>query len=227
MKAMLNADRARLTVALLLVTTAVLLIVLANGDLPRSVALGTATAPDSGPTVTPTPDRLAIPVLPESPTQLDIGSNLYYYHCMPCHGDRGQGLTDEWRQVWVEDHQDCWARGCHTGKASDEGFPIPRYVPPVSGSPHVIGGFREADDLFDFLRYAHPPQRPGALSDDECWALTAFVLHENGRLPPDVEVGPSAIERSEPRAGIPFAVALGLVLVVILALWAGRRAIHR
>ena len=77
------------------------------------------------PAITPTVDRLAIPVLPEHPTQVELGSSLYYYHCMPCHGDRGQGLTDEWREVWEEDHQDCWAKGCHSFRDQDEVFTIP------------------------------------------------------------------------------------------------------
>jgi cytochrome c len=61
----------------------------------------------------PTVDRLAIPVLPDHPTQVEIGKNVYYYHCMPCHGDKGQRLTSEWRSQWVDDHQNCWGRGCH------------------------------------------------------------------------------------------------------------------
>jgi mono/diheme cytochrome c family protein len=129
----------------------------------------------------PGQDRLARPVLPESPTQVDIGRNLYYYHCMPCHGDRGQGLTDEWREVWVEDHQNCWGRGCHAARSEMDGFYIPRTIPAVIGSPPVLGAFQEAEDLFAFLRATQPPQRPGALTDAEYWALTDFLLHENGR----------------------------------------------
>ena len=43
------------------------------------------------------------------------------------------------------------------------------------------GAFQEAEDLFAFLRATQPPQRPGALTDAEYWALTDFLLHENGR----------------------------------------------
>lgn len=183
---------------------------------PASTALGTLDA------ATPTPDRLATPVMPESPTQVDIGRNLYYYHCMPCHGDRGQGLTDEWRQAWVEDHQDCWARGCHSGRAGDEAFPLPRSVPAVSGSSQLIANLT-ADDLFDYLLHNHPPQRPGALSEDECWALTAFVLHENGRLSPDGHVGPGVAKRSRSGIGILIAVILGLLLITGFVYRRGRK----
>jgi cytochrome c len=177
---------------------------------PASLALGSSGA------ATPGPDRLATPVMPAPPTQVDIGRNLYYYHCMPCHGDRGRGLTDEWRQVWPEDHQNCWARGCHAGRAGEEGFPIPRDVPPVSGSPQAIASYQTTNDLFDFLRYAHPPQRPGALSQEECWALTAFVLHENGHLPADGRVGPRTARRTGARVGVLVAVIMGLSLGALL-----------
>ena len=36
-------------------------------------------------------------------------------------------------QVWVEDHQNCWGKGCHGGRADDEGFPIPKTIPAVIG----------------------------------------------------------------------------------------------
>src|SRR4030065_637897 len=89
----------------------------------------------------------ALPILPESPTAAQAGQVLYYYHCMPCHGDRGQGLTDEWRQVWVEDHQNCWGRGCHAGRLGDEGFPLPRVIPGVIGGAQGLNEFSRATAL--------------------------------------------------------------------------------
>lgn len=181
------------------------------------------------PQTTPTPaaqmpmqDRLAEPVLPESPSQVDIGRNLYYYHCMPCHGDRGQGLTDEWREVWVEDHQNCWARGCHTGRAELEAFPIPRTIPAVIGSPQALGAFQTAEDLFVFLRATQPPQRAGALADAEYWALTSFLLHENGRPLPEAGSGVTASGASVSSAGLAFA-TLAPLLAMLSVAWLGRR----
>jgi cytochrome c len=162
-------------------------------------------------------DRLAEPVLPESPTQVEVGHNLYYFHCMPCHGDRGQGLTDEFREVWVEDHQNCWGRGCHTGKSEMAAFYIPKSVPPVSGVPHALSAFQSAEELFDFLQNTQPPQRPGALSEHEYWALTAFLLNENGRLPADARIGPGV------RGDMVLAVTLGLLLVILVVPHVGQR----
>lgn len=171
----------------------------------------------AGRSAVPGTDRLAEPVLPELPTQVEVGHNLYYFHCMPCHGDRGQGLTDEFRQVWVEDHQNCWARGCHTGKSELAAFYIPKIVPPVSGVSHALCSFESAAELFAFLRDTQPPQRPGALSESEYWALTAFLLHENGRLSSGTRLGP------EVRGDMIIAATLGLLLILLCVPWVGKQ----
>lgn len=178
------------------------------------------TAPPE-PTHEPMFDRLEEPALGESPTQVDTGRYLYYHHCMPCHGDQGQGLTDEWRLVWVDDHQNCWARGCHTGKSELASFYIPRSVPAVSGSPGTLGRFETAGQLFAFLCATQPPQRPGALSESEYWAVTAFLLHENGRLSPNAQIGPGAAGPAAWQIGI-LAAALA-ALLALLALWRLRK----
>ena len=169
-----------------------------------------------------TDDRLAVPVLPESPTQVDLGRNLYYFHCMPCHGDRGQGLTDEWRQVWVEDHQNCWGRGCHTGRSELDAFYIPRAVPPVTGSAQALGLFETPGDLFTFLRETQPPQRPGALADSEYWALTTFLLHENGRLATDAWLGSAPGDGPGPQGDMVAAFTLAALLALLVVPWLGR-----
>jgi mono/diheme cytochrome c family protein len=160
------------------------------------------------PGMTPTPDRLAIPVLPASPAPLDIGRNVYYYNCMPCHGDRGQGLTDEWRAVWVEDHQNCWARGCHGGRVDDEGFTLARKVPAVIGSG--LKRFQTLDELVAFLRDTQPPQRPGALSEADYDAVAVFLMHENGRPAGAAGVDEVAVLSLMVVAGVFF---IGIVLV--------------
>jgi hypothetical protein len=185
-----------------------------RSNLPRTVAAPTPQMPIE--------DRLAEPVLPESPTQVDIGRNLYYFHCMPCHGDRGQGLTDEWREVWVEDHQNCWARGCHTGRPELAAFSIPRSIPAVTGSPQALGAFETAEDLFVFLRATQPPQRPGALDDSEYWALTSFLLHENGRPLPEAGSGPAASGHPVSSTGLVMA-TLAPLLALLSVAWLARR----
>jgi hypothetical protein len=136
----------------------------------------------------PTYDPLATPALPENPGPADLGREVYYYHCMPCHGDLGQGLTDEFRMVWEEDHQDCWDSGCHGGRERDEGFPIPTIVPAVMGSADRLPGFTTQLQLFDYLEATHPPQAPGRLTDEQTWEIVAFLWAGNHKatiLPTD------------------------------------------
>ncbi len=167
---------------------------------------------------TPTIDRLALPVLSEHPSQVETGSSIYYYHCMPCHGDQGQGLTDEWRAVWEEDHQDCWASGCHSIRDADEVFTIPTVIPPVIGSIALENRFSIPEKLFEYLRVTHPPQSPGILKDDEYWALTAYLLAKNGVIPPHGEAGPLAIRHSNMRYLTLIAVIAAVELVLIVGL---------
>ncbi|HEY5270108.1 MAG TPA: c-type cytochrome [Anaerolineales bacterium] len=142
------------------------------------------------PIPTLTVDRLAEPELPRNPTQLEEGRHLYWLNCMTCHGDQGQGLTDEFRSLWVEDHQNCWASGCHTGRVGDVGFPIPHTIPAIISSTGDLPPFATADQLFEYLHTTHPPQHPGYLPEDEYWALTAYLLAENHRLPDGQVLGP-------------------------------------
>lgn len=166
-------------------------------------------------------DRLAEPALPETPTQTELGHNLYYFHCMPCHGDQGQGLTDEWRAVWVEDHRNCWARGCHTGKSELTAFFIPRAIPPVIGGPESLSSFQSPEELFAYLRGTQPPQRPGALSEAEYWALAAYLLDENGRLAPGQRLSPSI------RGDLIAVASLGLVVALLIVPRLGHGQLNR
>jgi hypothetical protein len=141
------------------------------------------------PPATPTLDRLAEPPLPANPTQLELGRHLFWLNCMPCHGDQGQGLTDEFRRLYVED-ANCWARGCHGGKVGDQGFPVPHTVPAIISSSGELPHFPSAPALFEFLRRTHPPQNPGLMPDSDYWAITAYVVDQNGRLPTGEVLGP-------------------------------------
>jgi hypothetical protein len=136
---------------------------------------------DSSLTPTPMFDRLATPVVPQNPTPADLGHQVYYLHCMPCHGDVGQGLTDEWRNVWVEDHQNCWGKGCHGGRADDEGFPLPKTIPAVIGPDASMMQHTTSAKLIAYLEQTHPPQRPGELEKQEYEQVTAFLWHANQR----------------------------------------------
>jgi mono/diheme cytochrome c family protein len=175
----------------------------------------------AGPAPTPEPDPLAVPVLPDNPTSIDLGRVTYFYHCMPCHGDKGQGLTDEWRGVWVEDHQNCWSRGCHGGKPDDQGFPIPRFVPPVMPPYASLARYGSVDDLSEFLHTSHPPQSPGVLDETDCQNLAAYLTQQASQAPgPEVNTPFAGIRPASAssagvlRASIALAATLGLAWLI-------------
>jgi mono/diheme cytochrome c family protein len=136
---------------------------------------------------TPTCDPLVEPPLPPNPTEYELGRNLYWHWCMTCHGDRGQGLTNEFRGIWDSEHQNCWARGCHSGRPGDPGFPIPTVVPALVNERH-LARFSSQQELAGFLKATHPPQSPGILKDEEYQAIALFVFTMNGRAPGNTPV---------------------------------------
>lgn len=129
--------------------------------------------------VTPTPDRLAPPPMPANPSQADYGAQEFWSWCLPCHGDRGQGLTDEFRQTYPPEDQNCWTGGCHGARPYENGFKIPAYVPPIIG-PTALSKFQNAQQLHDYVCTAMPYQWPGTLEDETCWQLTAYLTRQNG-----------------------------------------------
>ena len=124
-------------------------------------------------------DWTATPILPDDPTQADLGAFEYWLVCMSCHGERGQGLTDEWREQWGPEEQNCWQSKCHASNYPPEGFEIPRYAP-VLISENALQRFHTALELHDYLAETMPWWAPGSLTDEVYWQLTAFLLRENG-----------------------------------------------
>ncbi len=127
---------------------------------------------------TPTPDRLAEPTLPASPSQADKGAQVYWLSCLPCHGDRGQGLTEDFIQTYPEEDRNCWASGCHGKRPYDKGFTLPTAIPAVIG-PQTLQKFPNAFVLRAFIFSAMPYWKPGNLTEEESWQVTAFILREN------------------------------------------------
>jgi hypothetical protein len=151
------------------------------GSFPFQVHAGQQGTPSP----TPTYDPLEEPPLPPNPTEFELGRNLYWHWCMPCHGDRGQGLTDEFRGIWEPEHQNCWGRGCHAGHREDQGFPIPTVVPALVNESHLVQ-FLSVQGLAEYLQATHPPQSPGILKAEEYHAIALFAFTMNGR--PLVEI---------------------------------------
>jgi cytochrome c len=116
---------------------------------------------------------------PPTPSQADYGAQVYWLSCLPCHGDRGQGLTDEFRAAYPPEEQYCWERGCHGENPYESGFTLPKFIPAVI-APGALAKFSDAAQLQAYIRAAMPFWKPGSLSDDEAWRVTAYLLRQNG-----------------------------------------------
>ena len=130
----------------------------------------------------PTVDRLAAPPTVLAPTQADEGAQLYWLYCQPCHGDVGQGLTDEWRAQYPEEEQNCWQSGCHSAHGKDLpefGFVLPTAVPAITGEGS-LPGFATAGQLYAYISSQMPYELPGKLTENEYLALTAHLAREHG-----------------------------------------------
>ena len=138
-----------------------------------------AETPEPTPRMPPMPLRLTPPPTIYPPSPVGQGSQVYYQVCMVCHGDRGQGLTDEWRSVLDEPDQNCWQPKCHGPRHPPWGFEFPKVVPAVA-SPGMLARFPTGFDLYTFIKQKMPYQAPGSLKDEEYWQLTAYLLQLNG-----------------------------------------------
>jgi hypothetical protein len=185
--------------------------------------------------LTPTYDPLQEPIVPDHPTDYELGRNWYWHYCMPCHGDKGQGLTDEWRAVWEQDHQDCWGKGCHAGERSEDSFKIPTVVPPVVSNVK-LARFSSLETLYGYLKSTHPPQSPGSLEEEQYRAIAVYIFSENGRLLVDFTLTPTITptftrptlpdtapleQPSQPPNLIALA-GLGMILILV-AIWGMRK----
>jgi S-disulfanyl-L-cysteine oxidoreductase SoxD len=155
-----------------LVSAAVLVTLLVIGTANAAPALSDSSPPSFGTPATPAqiagwnidvePDGPGLP--PGSGTPA-AGAALYLAKCAACHGPEGEGLPVP-------------GRG-----------PYPRLIGGIGtlASEHpvkTVGSFWPyATILFDYIRRAMPFDAPGSLSNDEVYALSAFILDNNGIIP--------------------------------------------
>jgi mono/diheme cytochrome c family protein len=156
---------------------------------PNAQPAATRT-PFSNPTATP-------------PTQGGNGANTFYVYCMPCHGDVGQGLTDEFRnREYPPEDVNCWKSGCHGARPYENGFTLPMTIPLLIG-PGALAKFQTAQELYGFIRGAMPFNAPGSLTDTQYVNVTAFLLEGNQIVPAGVQLNTSALAAIKLREGLP------------------------
>lgn len=102
--------------------------------------------------------------LPSGSGNAQRGQAVYMQNCLACHGEGGkEGLND--RLV-----------GGHGSLLTDK---------PV----RTVGSFWPyATTLFDYVRRAMPYQTPGSLTNDDVYAVTAYILFLNGLIAEDADM---------------------------------------
>ena len=98
--------------------------------------------------------------LPEGLGTVAQGKQVYDDHCLACHGERGKG-------------------GPLPPLAGGLGL-TPAQLTLDPALPKTIGNYwAYAPTVFDYIRRAMPFDRPGTLTNDEVYAVTAYLLYLN------------------------------------------------
>ncbi|MCK9485710.1 MAG: cytochrome c [Dehalococcoidia bacterium] len=118
--------------------------------------------------------------LPDGSGIAETGAQVYVAQCATCHGDHGEGNGPGGNgpQLIVEPEvaQDGWQ----------------------PGEPKVIGNYWPyATTVYDFINRAMPFLTPGTLSPDEVYAVSAFLLAENGVIEASEEMNAETLVQVE------------------------------
>ena len=102
--------------------------------------------------------------LPAGSGSVAHGREVFEQQCAACHGDKGQG-------------------GVGDRLVGGQG---------TLATPHpikTVGSYWPyAPTLFDYIRRAMPQNAPGSLSNEDVYAVSAYILSLNGLLPADTEL---------------------------------------
>jgi cytochrome c len=130
------------------------------------------------------PNEFLPPVMPENPVQADYGEEPYFLICMACHGDWGQGLTEEWRlRGFGDESANCWQSQCHGSNHPPIGFVLPKSIPSILGYGS-LARFSNAYELYKFIYETMPWWDPGSLSEEQAWGMTAYFMRARGEIDP-------------------------------------------
>jgi cytochrome c len=108
--------------------------------------------------------------LPEGKGSVAEGEELYEEKCLMCHGDFGSGGIGT-RSTYP---------ALSIGEASTESLKNQRLTPDSDGPKRVIGTYwPQASTLFWYIKTAMPFPHPKSLTNDEVYALVAYLLSIN------------------------------------------------
>jgi cytochrome c len=109
--------------------------------------------------------------LPAGSGDVLTGAHIFAAQCAACHGAQGQGLIG-----------DALVGGQGTLATAKPKRTIGSYWP-------------YATTLFDYIRRAMPYNAPESLSANEVYAVCAFLLNQNGVVPPDTRLDAVSLPR--------------------------------
>jgi len=211
----------RLRTFIIISVLAVGSISLASVSVMASPAQGITATVTSQSTPTFDVSRLAQPPTVYPPEQADNGAQTYWGMCMPCHGDHGQGLTEEWRASYSPEEHNCWQSGCHGSDAPENSFEIPQAGAPALVGVGKLARFSNAFEMSQYIQQNMPFFRTGALTSEESWWLTAYLLRLNNKQVNGLVLGDTTgsaipIHRKVnlPESGIPGTLFLMSVLIL-------------
>jgi S-disulfanyl-L-cysteine oxidoreductase SoxD len=108
----------------------------------------------------------------------------------------GSGTAQEGAEVYAARCQSCHG----AGGAGDPADPLTGGIGSLdSAEPMKTAGsfWPYATTLFDYTRRAMPLDAPQSLTDDEVYAVTAFILAENGIIADDAEMNAKTLPQVE------------------------------
>jgi mono/diheme cytochrome c family protein len=105
--------------------------------------------------------------LPAGSGSATAGAELFQKKCAMCHGPKGQGMLPAFPLLISRDPK-------------AEGF---KFASDFKLQKSIGNYWPEASTVFDYVRRAMPLLQPGSLTNDEVYALTAFLLAANDVIP--------------------------------------------
>lgn len=104
----------------------------------------------------------------------------------------GHGTAREGAAVYASFCQSCHGRGGQAGHADELVGGVGSLTQP--DAERTVGSFWPyATTLFDYVRRAMPWGHPGTLSNDQLYAVCAWILASNGIIGQDTELTPTSL----------------------------------
>lgn len=115
--------------------------------------------------------------LPAGKGTVAEGTALYAAQCAMCHGAKGEGMEPAFPRLLGR-----------VAAAEDFTFASDPKL------PHTIGNYwSHATTLFDYIKRAMPHTAPGSLTDDQVYALTAYLLAMDDVIEDDATLDAAAL----------------------------------